>query len=238
MLDRIELAVARERRLVSDASHELRTPLTTLRAELDLALMGSRSPEELQAAIASAADEARRMSRLADDLLVLARADQGRLPLHEEPLVALELLESAAARSRAAAEMSGREIVVHSEVPDGATVTADADRTAQMLDNLITNAMRYGEGTISLSAQPDGKLVELHVSDEGPGFPDELIGQPFERFARGGEARAHERGSGLGLAIVEAVATAHGGHAGARNRADGGADVWIALPAAQLSRKR
>jgi signal transduction histidine kinase len=238
MLDRIELAVARERRLVSDASHELRTPLTTLRAELDLALLAERTPEELHAAIASAAEEARRMSRLADDLLVLARADQGRLPLHQEPLIALDLLEAAAARARAAAEMRGRKIVVGEQRADGAVVEADADRTAQMLDNLIANALRYGDGTIALSAEPDGKLIELHVSDEGPGFSEEMIGQPFERFARGAQARAHEPGSGLGLAIVEAVALAHGGSAGARNRPDGGADVWVSLPLDQRSRRR
>jgi len=86
MLDRVEAAVARERRVVSDASHELRTPLTTLRAEVDLALMGDRDNAELRAALKSASEEARRMSRLADDLLVLARADQGRLPLHPRPL--------------------------------------------------------------------------------------------------------------------------------------------------------
>src|SRR6185437_10225330 len=112
MLDRIEAAVARERRLVGDASHELHTPLTTLRAELDLALLGNRSPEEMRDAVQSAAEEARRMSRLADDLLVLARADQGRLPLDQEPLMTHELLEAAAARAHAAAKMSGRAILV------------------------------------------------------------------------------------------------------------------------------
>ena len=85
MLDRLEAGLARERRLVSDASHELRTPLTTMRAELELALRGERDAGELRAAIASAHEETRRMSRLADDLLVLARADQGRLPLRPEP---------------------------------------------------------------------------------------------------------------------------------------------------------
>jgi two-component system OmpR family sensor kinase len=238
MLDRIESAVARERRLVSDASHELRTPLTTLRAELDLALMGQRSPAELHAAIRSAADEAQRMSRLADDLLVLARADQGRLPLHQEPLTALELLDAAGTRARAAAEMSGRTIAVRGAPSADGVVQADPDRAAQMLDNLITNSLRYGDGAITLSARRDGDYVELHVSDEGSGFSDELIGQPFERFARGSEARAHEPGSGLGLAIVEALAIAHGGYASARNRPEGGADVWFALPTDHSSRSR
>jgi two-component system, OmpR family, sensor kinase len=238
MLDRIEAAVARERRLVSDASHELRTPLTTLRAELELALLGDRDPEELRAAVASAAEEARRMSRLADDLLVLARADQGRLPLGLEALATGELLEAAAARARAAAQMRGRALIVQDPGTDGLVVRADPDRIAQILGNLITNALAHGDGTINLSAEPYEELVELHVTDEGPGFPQELIAHPFERFARGSEARARDPGSGLGLAIVEAVATAHGGYARARNRPEGGADVWIALPRDQESRNR
>ena len=231
MLDRIEAAVARERRVVGDASHELRTPLTTLRAELDLALMGDRSPEEMRAAVQSAAEEARRMSRLADDLLVLARADQGRLPLSQEPLMAHELLEAAAARAGAAAKMRGRAIiVVPGEVSGETVVLGDSDRIAQMLDNLITNALRHGEGTITMSAERRDEMIELHVTDEGPGFADELIDQPFERFARGTRARSREPGSGLGLALVEALAGAHGGYASARNRPEGGADAWISLP--------
>ena len=107
MLDRLEAGFARERRLVSDASHELRTPLTTMRAELELALRGERDAGELRAAIASAHEETRRMSSLADDLLVLARADQGRLPLQPEPTAARALLD-AAARARRGRIRAGR----------------------------------------------------------------------------------------------------------------------------------
>ncbi|HUE26315.1 MAG TPA: GAF domain-containing protein, partial [Solirubrobacteraceae bacterium] len=184
MLDRVEAAVARERRVVSNASHELRTPLTTLRAEVDLALMGDRDKPELRAALESASEEARRMSRLADDLLVLARADQGRLPLRPRPLAARELLEHAADRARAATELRARAIVV-GEVPDRCAVRADPDRAAQALDNLITNALRYGDGTITLSARSNDDHIELHVFDEGDGFPDELLPRAFERFGRG-----------------------------------------------------
>jgi signal transduction histidine kinase len=231
MLDRVEAAVERERRLVSDASHELRTPLTTLRAEVDYALMSERNPAELRAALESASEEARRMSRLADDLLVLARADQGRLPLHPETLDVREVLDAVAARARAAAEVRGRSIVVRNGAPGAETFRADPDRTAQALDNLVKNALLYGEGTISLSAEAGGDdLIELHVGDEGPGFPDDLIGRAFERFGRGDDARAGPPGSGLGLALVDAIALAQGGHAHARNRDEGGADVWIALP--------
>jgi signal transduction histidine kinase len=228
LLQRVRAAVARERRLVSDASHELRTPLTTLRAELDLALLGDRSPDELRAALASASEEAKRMSRLADDLLVLARADQGRLPLNARAISARELLDAAGARARAAADIRGRTIEIGDT--DGIAVNADPDRTAQALGNLIANAIVYGSGTIRLTARPDGRFVELHVTDEGPGFGTDQLARAFERFGRGDQARADAQGSGLGLAIVEAIAVAHGGHAGARNRAQGGADVWIALP--------
>jgi two-component system OmpR family sensor kinase len=229
MLDRLEAAVARDRRVVSDASHELRTPLTTLRAELDLALMGERDASELRAALQSASDEARRMSRLADDLLVLARADQGRLPLNPKPLVVREVLERVASHARAAAAMRGRSIVI-ANVPDSARVRADPDRTAQALENLITNALQYGDGTITLTARNGGRLIELHVTDEGPGFPDQFIDRAFERFARGDGAALSAPGSGLGLSLVQAIAAAHGGRANARNRPGRGADVWIALP--------
>ncbi|MHB1835487.1 MAG: HAMP domain-containing sensor histidine kinase, partial [Solirubrobacteraceae bacterium] len=229
MLDRLEAAVARERRVVSDASHELRTPLTTLRAEVDLALMGDRDRVQLRAALRSASDEARRMSRLADDLLVLARADQGRLPLNPKSLPVRDLLQQVAGHARAAAETRGRSIVI-ADVPEGAQVRADPDRAAQALDNLITNALQYGAGTISLSASNGGPLVELHVTDEGPGFTHQFLERAFERFARGEEASLNAQGSGLGLSLVQALASAHGGHASARNRPGGGADVWIALP--------
>jgi signal transduction histidine kinase len=229
MLDRVEEAVARERRVVSDASHELRTPLTTLRAEVDLALIGDRDKAELRDALESAAEEATRMSRLADDLLVLARADQGRLPIHPQPLAVHVLLERAAARADAASEIRARSIVV-GEVPDGCTVRADPDRAAQALDNLITNALRYGEGTITLSARKNREHVELHVTDEGRGFPDDMLPRAFQRFGRGQHARSSEPGSGLGLAIVEAVAAAQGGYVEACNRPGGGADVSITLP--------
>jgi signal transduction histidine kinase/putative methionine-R-sulfoxide reductase with GAF domain/uncharacterized protein YoaH (UPF0181 family) len=231
MLDRVEAAVARERRVVSDASHELRTPLTTLRAEVDLALMGDRDKAELRAALESASDEAKRMTRLADDLLVLARADQGHLPLRPRPVAARELLVNAVGRARAGAEVRGRSITL-GDVADDCAVRADADRAAQALDNLITNALLYGDGTITLSARTSSEYVELHVTDEGDGFSAELLPRAFERFGRGQHARASEPGSGLGLALVQAVAAAHGGRAEVRNRPEGGADVSITLPRA------
>ena len=163
MLARVEAVLERERRLVSDASHELRTPLTTLRAEVDLALRGDRDPVELRAALESAAEEALRMTRLADDLLVLARADEGRLPLRPAPLVVRDMLEAAATRARAAAAMRERSIVIGG-VALGMAVHADPDRTAQALDNLIANALSYGEGTVTLSSRAEDGLVTHEIA--------------------------------------------------------------------------
>jgi heavy metal sensor kinase len=231
LLDRLDAALGRERRLLSDASHELRTPLSVLRTEVQLALRGERDVRELREALESVGHETERLSRLADDLLVLARSDQGRLPLRGEPLAADELLEAAARRARAAASAAGRSVVAEHRGGDGAVAFADPDRAAQALDNLVANALAYGRGAVRLSANEGEGQVELHVLDEGDGFPPELLERAFDRFSRGDPGRSGE-GTGLGLAIVVAIARAHGGDAGVRNRAEGGADAWISLPAA------
>jgi heavy metal sensor kinase len=230
LLTRLDAVLARERRLLSDASHELRTPLTVLRAEVQVALRGERDAHELRAALESVGEEAERLSRLADDLLVLARADQGRLPIRGEPVGAGELINAAAGRATAAASALGRRVRVEIE-PAGTIVLADPDRTGQALDNLVANALTHGRGEVRLAARPRKGRVELHVTDEGGGFPEELLPRAFERFSRGDRARSGE-GTGLGLAIVAAIARAQGGEAGARNLPGGGADVWISLPAA------
>jgi two-component system, OmpR family, sensor kinase len=231
LLDRLDAALARERRMLSDASHELRTPLSVLRTEVQLALRGERNARELHEALESVGHETERLTRLADDLLVLARSDQGRLPIRSEPLDAHELLEAAANRAQAAAGAAGRRVVTEGPPEDGAVALADPDRAAQALDNLVANALAYGRGEIRLSARGAEGRVELHVLDQGDGFAPELLERAFDRFSRGDPARSGE-GTGLGLAIVAAIANAHGGSVGVRNRPGGGADAWISLPAA------
>ena len=231
LLGRLDAALGRERRLLSDASHELRTPLSVLRTEVQLALRGERDARELRGALESVGHETERLSRLADDLLVLARSDQGRLPIRGEPLDADELLEAAARRAQAAAGAAGRRVVAEHQGENGAVALADPDRAAQALDNLVANALAYGRGEIRLSARQVEGQVELHVADQGDGFPPELLERAFDRFSRADPGRSGE-GTGLGLAIVDAIARAHGGRAGAHNRPEGGADVWISLPAA------
>jgi two-component system OmpR family sensor kinase len=226
MLARLEAAFKRERAFVSDASHELRTPLAILRTELELALRGEHTREELEEALASAAEESERLSRLAEDLLVIARSDQGRLPVRPEAIDAGEILTRVAGRFRTRARAEQRPLAP--QPAPGIVFHADPARIEQALANLVDNALHHGKGTVSLSARVVGDRVELHVCDEGPGFPPEFLSRAFERFTRADEARTRG-GTGLGLAIAEAIAQAHGGTAHAVNRSTG-ADVWIALP--------
>jgi signal transduction histidine kinase len=224
MLERLERAIDRERSFVADASHELRTPLALLKAELELALRTPRSGRELESAVRSAALETDRLVRLAEDLLVLAQADEGRLPLRREPLRAADVLDPVGEAFRARAEGAGRAIEV--EPSDGIALNADRLRLEQAVGNLVDNALRHGDGTIRLRAVERNGRVELHVRDEGQGVDAELLPHAFERFTRGDEARTRG-GTGLGLALVAAVAEAHGGSAGAQ-----GSDVWLAIPVA------
>jgi signal transduction histidine kinase len=227
MLARLRDAFAHERAFAANASHELRTPLAILRTELELAREPGRTPDELRAAIASAADETERLGRLADDLLVLARADHGRLPVRPGTVEARALLEHV--RDRFALAAGEREVRV-AAVDPRLVLTVDPERVQQALGNLVDNALRHGEGPVELSAVNGDRTVRLLVADRGPGFPPWQRDGAFERFARPGESRLGG-GTGLGLAIVRAIAEAHGGRAGAGDRAGGGAEVWLELPA-------
>jgi two-component system OmpR family sensor kinase len=229
MLGRLETALERERRFVDDASHELRTPLALHKTELELALRYGADEEELRAAIASAIEEVDRLIQLGEDLLIVARAEKGKLAVSLESLPVSDLLAGVGERFRARAEQSDRALVVDGE--PGLQVEGDRLRLEQALTGMVDNALRYGGGAVRLWARPNGDHVELHVSDRGPGFPDDFIPRAFERFSRADAARARG-GTGLGLAIVDTIARAHGGRAGAANDPDGGADVWIEVPAA------
>ena len=226
MLARMEAAFARERAFVADASHELRTPLAILRTELELALRGHRGRAELEAAVRSAAEETVRLSELAESLLVIARADQGRLPIRHVELHADDLLETMARRFGPRAREDGRKVIV--EPAPGIQLRGDGPRLEQALGNMVENALRHGRGAVRLTARARDGHVELHVRDTGPGFPPDFLPSAFERFSRADEGRTGG-GTGLGLAITAVIAEAHGGTARAAN-ARPGADVWLELP--------
>ncbi len=228
MLERLGEALEHERAFVADASHELRTPLAILRTELELALVAGRSPEELRAGLASAGEETDRLTQLSEDLLIIAQTERGELPVKLARLDLAETLDAVARRFSRRAGEGGREIVV--SAASSPAIEADGLRLDQAVGSLVDNALRYGAGTIELTAVGgrDG-TVEIHVLDRGRGFRDEFLDRAFERFSRGASSN-REGGSGLGLAIVQTVARAHGGDALAGNREGGGADVWLELP--------
>lgn len=226
MLARLESALERERRLVADASHELRTPLALLKTELELAQRSSRTREELETAIESAAEETDRLAQLTEDLLLLARSDDNALALRETEISSRALLERVSSRFGDRARRQGREVVV--EVGQDVELLGDELRLEQALGNLVDNALRHGAGTITLSATQRGNRVELHVRDEGEGFPRNFVDKAFERFSQADDARSIA-GTGLGLSIVDVIARAHGGSA--HVDANGAANVWLALPA-------
>ena len=228
MLTRLHSALERERDFVADAGHELRTPLALLRTELELATRQGGSAEELRVAMRSASQEAERLALLAEDLLLIARSDRGRLPLRVEELELDALFETMLARFAWRAADAGRNL--DAEPARGLRIEGDRIRLEQALSNLVDNALRYGEGDVRLYGTC-GETTELHVVDDGPGFPPDFSEQAFERFTRADTARGRG-GAGLGLSIVRTIAEAHGGTAGALNSPSGGVDAWISLPAA------
>jgi len=222
MLVRLEDGLRRERTFVADASHELRTPLTQLKMELELMRQERPDGEDFDAAIAAAIGDADRLSLLSEDLLILARADRGRLPVNREEVDLGELLAAVAARYPGGQVEAGA-------VGTSTRIDADRLRLEQALGNLVDNALAHGAPPVRLTVVRRPGVVELHVTDAGGGFPPDFIPRAFDRFSQGSPGDGGS-GTGLGLAIVRAIAEAHGGTAGVGNR-DGGADAWLALPA-------
>lgn len=230
LLERMESALERERRFVDDASHELRTPLGILKAEVELALRRPRSPEELEAALRSAAEETDRVNRLAEDLLVLARTNQGGLPVRPLELDLSALITDISESFKTKASV--REIKIVPHVQTELRVRADPLRIRQAVGNLIDNALRHSppRSRVEVDAALNDGLVTITVADSGKGFPPAFIDKAFEPFARVDPSRTRsEGGAGLGLAIVRAIAEAHGGTAVASNRDAGGAQVTLRL---------
>ena len=228
LLDRLHAALERERRFVADASHELRTPLSLLTTELELALRRPRDAAALTAAVGSALEETERLSRLAQDLLLLARADRtGGTARSTDVIPVRPVVAAVIARYRTVA--GARDIVLDCTADPG--VRADAGDVDRVLSNLIDNALHHGGAPIIVTVRPDlpGHTLTIEVSDHGPGFDPDFLPRAFDRFTRADAARTGG-GSGLGLSIVAALAHRNGGQVDAANHA-GGAMVTVTLPA-------
>jgi len=227
MLGRLESALDRERDFVADAGHELRTPLALLRTELELALRQAETADEFREAVQRSSHEVERLSQLAQDLLLIARADRGRLPLRVEPFAVEELFATILSRFDWRAHELGK--TIRSTTEPELQVDGDRLRLEQALANLVDNALRYGGDEITLHAVTADGRIELHVGDNGDGLSDAFLPIAFDRFARPDVARGGG-GSGLGLSIVRAIAESHGGTAHVARDGRGGAEVWLSLP--------
>jgi signal transduction histidine kinase len=225
MLSRLDQAQARQRRLVADASHELRSPVATIRqhAEVALAHPGRTATAELAATVLA---EDLRLQRLAEDLLLLTRADEHTLAPRRRPVDLDDLVFDEARRLRGASGLR-----VDTTTVSAGRVDGDAAGLRRMLRNLGDNAARHAGGQLAFSLGERDGMVRLAVDDDGPGIPEADRERVFERFVRLDSARARDDGgSGLGLAIVAELVAAHGGTVAITTSPLGGARVAVALP--------
>jgi two-component system OmpR family sensor kinase len=218
----------RLRRFVADASHELRTPLTSIRGYAELFRRGAESrPEDLAKSMSNIESEASRMGVLVDDLLLLARLDQGR-PLEREPfdlaVVASQAVESAAAIDP--------DRTIELVADDPVRIVGDASRLRQVIDNLLDNARVHAPGSpVRIEVWLQGEEALLRIADQGPGLDPEVEGRIFERFTRGDPSRSRGTGGvGLGLSIVQAIVAAHGGVVTSSSGEQGGTVFDVRLP--------
>ncbi len=229
----IRQSLESQRRFVSDASHELRTPLAVLRANNELL---QRHPEQSIAEnleqVDAIGEETEHMARLVDDLLTLARADEGRLLGARDLVDAGEIAQSVARDMQPLAR--ARSIELSHDVRPG-LVEGDAQRLRQLVLILVDNAVKYTPtgGHVDVSCGRSGRWVVISVADSGPGIPPEAQRSVFERFTRleAGRSRVESGGTGLGLAIAHEIATAHGGQLTVMNRPTGGALFTLRLRA-------
>lgn len=224
MLRRLRDSSERERRFVDDASHELRTPLAVIQTDLEGALLAGGHSAQVEAALLSALEETHRLVRLADDLLVLARAAGGKLPIDPRPVSIPDLFSWAQCRFMDVARRSQRSITI--TTPPCLVVIADQDRLRQVMTNLIDNALRHGAGEITLGATPASAGVNLEVRDQGAGFPTWFAPRAFDRLTRA-DPSDRSSGAGIGLAIVHAIAQAHGGNATVEVGPPATVRVWL-----------
>lgn len=225
-LERLERLFKTQQRLLADVSHELRTPLTAIRGNLDLMRRMGEADEE---SLSSMQEEVQRMTRLVGDLLLLARADAGELPLEKKKVELDAIFFEVYRQMRVVSES----IEVSVTAVDQACIMGDADRLKQLLLNLVGNAIKYtpAGGSVTMNLCKSDGWAYIHVSDTGIGIPQEDVPYIFDRFYRVDKARTRmQGGSGLGLSIAKWIATAHGGDITVTSQVGEGSTFIVTLP--------
>jgi two-component system OmpR family sensor kinase/two-component system sensor histidine kinase BaeS len=229
MADALQQADTLRRNLMADVAHELRTPLTVLQGNLRAMLDGVYPLERGE--IATLYDETRLLNRLVDDLRELALAEAGQLKLNPQPIDLATLIGSTVTNFMPVAEERG--LMLEAKVDGAVAVRADPDRVAQVLRNLIANALWHTppQGRITVAAQPLDRVVRVTVTDTGEGIAPEEVAHVFDRFYRADRSRTrHNGGSGLGLAIAKSLVAAMGGQIGVESELGRGSRFWFTLP--------
>jgi signal transduction histidine kinase len=232
LLDRVQAGYAALDSFAADASHELRTPISVMASELEIALRRPRSSEEWERVGRTALDEVRRLGRLCDALLRIARADHAdsRVEIVDAATIVDQVIAGQGDTARAAGVTLVAADGAHTESIE---VAGDPDALASALSNVVANAVSFSPrgGVVTVTARRTGETVELVVDDAGPGLDPTDLEQIFVPFHRGTQGREERDGFGLGLAIARRIVERHGGRISAANRAEGGARFAIELTA-------
>ncbi len=237
MLDRLNAAFQRQRQFTADASHELRTPLTVIKTNIGVTLNRPRSVKQYQTALTQVEDEVDRLTRLTNDLLLLARADASQPIAPQREIDLVPIVHGVTDELQPLAEAKG--LTLNFAAPESTSVHGDSDQLHRLCFNLIENAIKYtSQGSVSVNI---ARLPALHstpaqlgltIEDTGPGIAAEHLPHLFERFYRVDAARSREEGgSGLGLAIAHSIVTAHGGTLTVKSDFGHGTIVMVTLPA-------
>ncbi|HSM16252.1 MAG TPA: HAMP domain-containing sensor histidine kinase [Gemmatimonadales bacterium] len=234
MIDRVESSHQALEAFTADASHELRTPLTHLRAQVQWALAEGRSAEEIAEALAATGREVDRMSRMVEDLLLIARGENRQLAIERQPFDLAQVVREV---EEITADMAaGEDITVRAELDGPLQAIGDPARTRQILLNLAANAVRYTKrGSITFTFAREAQMAGVHVTDTGEGIAPELCTRIFDRFYRveSSRSRAHG-GGGLGLTIAQLLAKLQDGRIDVTSEPGQGSTFSLWLPAAEL----
>lgn len=234
MLEQLESSFRRLRQFAADASHELRTPLTVLRGETEVALRWTKNPEEFRGILESNLEEIDRMSRIIEDLLLLAKSEAGETPMTIKTVNLNQILQELALQGKILGENKG--IAVSLKLPENLEVQVMGDelRLHQMFLNLLSNGIKYTPtgGRVDLALRVEGEQAVIDVRDTGVGMAPEHLQRIFDRFYRIDRSRSLESGAGLGLSIVKWIVDAHQGQISVTSTPDEGSCFQVRLPLA------